>query len=100
KGWRKSARMFLRAGVLGPALAARPRAGEVARVHGIGAIAIAPAVRRRLGLLGEPAQALARAVAVLRGLRKQADAPAGAASQRSGLRPWRRVRRVWSGPAG
>jgi DNA-binding CsgD family transcriptional regulator len=42
-----------------------PRAGEVARVHGIGAIAIAPAVRRRLGLLGEPAQAVARAVAVL-----------------------------------
>jgi AAA ATPase domain len=43
----------------------RPRAAEVARVHGIGAIAIGPTVRRRLGLLGEHAEAVARAASVL-----------------------------------
>ena len=43
----------------------RPRASEVARVRGIGAIAVGPAVRRRLSFLGERAEAVARAVAVL-----------------------------------
>jgi DNA-binding CsgD family transcriptional regulator len=43
----------------------RPRAGEIARLQRIGAIAVAPAVRRRLDLAGEHAQAVARALAVL-----------------------------------
>jgi DNA-binding CsgD family transcriptional regulator len=43
----------------------RPRASEVPRVRGIGAVAVGPAVRRRLGSLGERAEAVARAVAVL-----------------------------------
>ena len=43
----------------------RPRAGEVARVRGIGAVAVGPAVRRRLGSLGRRAQAVAQAVSIL-----------------------------------
>jgi DNA-binding CsgD family transcriptional regulator len=43
----------------------RPRAGEVARVRAIGAVAVGPAVRRRLGLLGERAQTVAQAVSIL-----------------------------------
>jgi predicted ATPase len=43
----------------------RPYAGEAARVRGIGAVAVGPAVRRRLGLLGERAEVVARAAAVL-----------------------------------
>ena len=43
----------------------RPRACEIARVRTIGAVAVGPAVRRRLGSLGGRAEAVARAVAVL-----------------------------------
>jgi DNA-binding CsgD family transcriptional regulator len=43
----------------------RPRASEIARVRRIGAVAVGPAVRRRLGSLGDRAEAVARAVAVL-----------------------------------
>jgi DNA-binding CsgD family transcriptional regulator len=43
----------------------RPRASEIARVRTIGAVAVGPAVRRRLGSLGDRAEAVARAVAVL-----------------------------------
>lgn len=42
-----------------------PRASEVARVRAIGAVAVGPAVRRRLGMLGERARAVAQAVAIL-----------------------------------
>lgn len=43
----------------------RPRASEVARVRGIGAVAVGPAVRRRLRSLGGRAQAVAQAVSIL-----------------------------------
>jgi len=43
----------------------RPRTGEVTRVRGIGALAVGPAVRRRLRLLGDRAQAIAQAVSIL-----------------------------------
>jgi DNA-binding CsgD family transcriptional regulator len=43
----------------------RPGAAEAARVRELGAIAVGPAVRRRLELLGGRAQAVAQAVAVL-----------------------------------
>lgn len=43
----------------------RPRAGEVEHVRRIGAVAVAPAVGRRLGLLSERAQSVAQAAAVL-----------------------------------
>jgi predicted ATPase len=43
----------------------RPRASEIPRVRRIGAVAVGPAVRRRLGSLGDRAEAVARAVAVL-----------------------------------
>lgn len=43
----------------------RPRAGEVARVRELGAVAVRPAVRRRLDVLGERAQAVAQAISIL-----------------------------------
>ena len=43
---------------------ARPRASEVGRVRGIGAVAVGPAVRRRLAVLGGGARAVAQAVSV------------------------------------
>ena len=59
----------------------RPRATEVGRVRGIGAIAVGPAVSRRLGSLGDRAGAVAQAVAVLgEGVRR--DDLAGTAAVR------------------
>ncbi|TMM02864.1 MAG: hypothetical protein E6G05_08620, partial [Actinobacteria bacterium] len=43
----------------------RPRAGEIGRVRTIGAVAIGPAVRRRLAALGGDGRAVARALAIL-----------------------------------
>ncbi len=43
---------------------ARPRASEVGRVRGIGAVAVGPAVRRRLALLGGGARAVAQALSI------------------------------------
>jgi DNA-binding CsgD family transcriptional regulator len=43
---------------------ARPRASEVGRVRGIGAVAVGPAVRRRLAVLGGGARAVAQAVSI------------------------------------
>jgi DNA-binding CsgD family transcriptional regulator len=43
----------------------RPRANEIARARSIGAVAVGPAVRRRLAFLGEDGQAVARALAIL-----------------------------------
>ena len=43
----------------------RPRASEIARVRRIGAVAVGPAVRRRLAFLGEDVRGVARALAIL-----------------------------------
>jgi hypothetical protein len=43
----------------------RPQASEIARVRRIGAVAVGPAVRRRLAFLGEDVRAVARALAIL-----------------------------------
>ena len=43
----------------------RPRPSEIARVRRIGAVAVGPAVRRRLAVLGEDVRAVARALAIL-----------------------------------
>jgi DNA-binding CsgD family transcriptional regulator len=43
----------------------RPRANEIARVRRIGAVAVGPAVRRRLAFLGEDIRGVARALAIL-----------------------------------
>jgi AAA ATPase-like protein len=43
----------------------RPRASGIARVRRIGAVAVGPAVRRRLSFLGEDVRGVARALAIL-----------------------------------
>ena len=43
----------------------RPRASEIARVRRIGAVAVGPAVRQRLALLGADIRRVARALAIL-----------------------------------
>ena len=43
----------------------RPRVSEIARVRGIGAVAVGPAVRRRLAFLGDDCRGAAQALAIL-----------------------------------